>query len=244
MNHIQNIKNYLQTVGISSFREIIYNPDYEELYVEEMRRGLIGAEQAFMTESGAVAVHTGEFTGRSPKDKYFVYDQTTANTVWWNDGDKNKNDNKPITPAVWNHLKQLACDHLGGARLFVIDAWCGADPHSRIGVRFVMEIAWQAHFVKNMFIPLSPEEMEGFDPDFLVINASRCVNPDWQQQGLNSENFVAFNLTEKIQLIGGTWYGGEMKKGMFCVMNYLLPRRGIASMHCSANMGDAANLLI
>ncbi|HBR2829119.1 TPA: phosphoenolpyruvate carboxykinase (ATP) [Klebsiella pneumoniae] len=238
MNHIQNIKNYLQTVGISSFREIIYNPDYEELYVEEMRRGLIGAEQAFMTESGAVAVHTGEFTGRSPKDKYFVYDQTTANTVWWNDGDKNKNDNKPITPAVWNHLKQLACDHLGGARLFVIDAWCGADPHSRIGVRFVMEIAWQAHFVKNMFIPLSPEEMEGFDPDFLVINASRCVNPDWQQQGLNSENFVAFNLTEKIQLIGGTWYGGEMKKGMFCVMNYLLPRRGIASMHCSANMGE------
>lgn len=238
MQQYSHIVDYLRGAGLHTVSEIVYNPDYEQLFLEETRRGLIGSEQAVVTETGAVAVSTGEFTGRSPKDKYFVHDATTADTLWWNDGGNNRNDNKPITPEVWAHLKQLAFTQLNGSRLFVVDAWCGADMHSRIGVRFVMEIAWQAHFVTNMFIPLRPEEVDNFKPDFLVVNASRCVNPDWQEQGLNSENFVAFNLSEKMQLIGGTWYGGEMKKGLFSIMNYLLPRRGIASMHCSANVGQ------
>lgn len=238
MQQYSHIVDYLRGAGLHTVSEIVYNPDYEQLFLEETRRGLIGSEQAVVTETGAVAVSTGEFTGRSPKDKYFVHDATTADTLWWNDGGNNRNDNKPITPEVWAHLKQLAFTQLNGSQLFVVDAWCGADMHSRIGVRFVMEIAWQAHFVTNMFIPLRPEEVDNFKPDFLVVNASRCVNPDWQEQGLNSENFVAFNLSEKMQLIGGTWYGGEMKKGLFSIMNYLLPRRGIASMHCSANVGQ------
>jgi len=232
------IADALRRAGIEPIADIVYNPDYEQLYLEETRRGLIGPEQTVVTETGAVAVKTGEFTGRSPKDKYFVQDETTAETIWWNDGANNKNDNKPISQEVWADLKQRAFNQLANTRLFVVDAWCGADTKSRIGVRFVMEIAWQAHFVKNMFIPLAAEEIDDFEPDFLVVNASRCVNPDWEQQGLNSENFVAFNMTEKIQLIGGTWYGGEMKKGLFCIMNYLLPRRGIASMNCSANVGE------
>lgn len=237
-----NIIHYLDEIGINAVDEVVYNPDYARLFGEETRADLDERERVVLTDSGAVNINTGEFTGRSPKDKYFVYDSTTANTLWWNDGMQNKNDNKPITPGIWQHFKNLATEQLSGKRLYVIDAWCGATKESRLGVRFVTEVAWQAHFVKNMFIPISRAEEDVFNPDFLVINASKCTNPQWQSQGLNSENFVAFNMSEKIQLIGGTWYGGEMKKGLFSVMNYLLPQADIASMHCSANVGNQGDV--
>ncbi|MGQ8363968.1 phosphoenolpyruvate carboxykinase (ATP) [Glaciecola sp. 1036] len=236
------LKDALKDYNIITNAEIVYNPDYETLYKETTDLGLSGFEKGVDTESGAVCVHTGKFTGRSPKDKYIVKDQTTENTIWW--GDKGQNDNKPISQEVWNDLKQLVTNQLSGKRLFVVDAFCGADVATRLAVRFVTEVAWQAHFVTNMFITPSAEELENFTPDFVVMNGAKTTNPDWQKHGLNSENFVAFNLTEKIQLIGGTWYGGEMKKGMFSMMNYYLPLQGIASMHCSANVGEQGDVAI
>lgn len=224
----------LSVYGIKDVEEVVYNPSYELLFEEETKAGLTGYEKGLVTESGAVAVDTGIFTGRSPKDKYIVRDDTTRDTVWWSD--QGKNDNKPIEQDVWNDLKALVTQQLSTKRLFVVDTFCGANANTRIKVRFITEVAWQAHFVKNMFIRPSDEELATYEPDFVVMNGAKCTNPDWQKHGLNSENFVAFNLTEKIQLIGGTWYGGEMKKGMFSYMNYLLPLQGIASMHCSANV--------
>ncbi|MGL4715749.1 MAG: phosphoenolpyruvate carboxykinase (ATP), partial [Aeromonas sp.] len=199
-------------------------------------------ERGVVTEMGAVNVNTGIFTGRSPKDKYIVKDATTQDTVWWSD--QGKNDNKAISPAVWSDLKALVTKQLSGKRLFVIDGFCGANPDTRLSVRIITEVAWQAHFVKNMFIRPSDDELNSFKPDFVVMNGAKCTNPNWKEQGLNSENFVAFNMTEKMQLIGGTWYGGEMKKGMFSMMNYFLPLRGIASMHCSANVGQDGDVAI
>ena len=228
--------------GISDIKEIVRNPSYDQLYEEELNPDLVGYERGVVTKLGAINVKTGVFTGRSPKDKYLVLDDTTRDTVWWSDG--GKNDNKPITPAVWNDLKELVVKELSGKRLFVIDGFCGANPDSRLAVRIITEVAWQAHFAKNMFIRPSEEELVGFEPDFVVLNGSETVNPNWKEHGLNSENFVAFNLTEKMQVIGGTWYGGEMKKGLFSVMNYLLPLRGIASMHCSANVGKDGDVAI
>lgn len=231
----------LSQYGITDVEEVIYNPSYEFLYQEETNPELEGYEKGVVTESGAVAVDTGIFTGRSPKDKYIVRDDTTRDTVWWSD--QGKNDNKPIDQDSWNHLKSLVTNRLSGKRLFVMDTICGANENSSLKVRFIMEVAWQAHFVKNMFIRPTDEQLENFEPDFIVMNGAKSTNPDWQEMGLNSENFIAFNLSEKVQLIGGTWYGGEMKKGMFSMMNYLLPLRGMASMHCSANVGkdgDAA----
>ncbi|MDA1369904.1 MAG: phosphoenolpyruvate carboxykinase (ATP) [Proteobacteria bacterium] len=225
----------LTQYGITDVEEVYYNPSYEFLFEQEMDPALQGYERGQLTESGAVAVDTGIFTGRSPKDKYLVRDDTTRDTVWWSD--QGKNDNKPIDPGTWNHLKDLVTNRLSGKRLYVMDTICGANTDSHLKVRFIMEVAWQAHFVKNMFIRPSEEELSGFEPDFIVMNGAKCTNPDWQELRLNSENFVAFNLTEKMQLIGGTWYGGEMKKGMFSMMNYLLPLNGMASMHCSANVG-------
>lgn len=224
----------LSVYGIGGVTEISHNPSYEELYAEETRDGLSGYEAGVVTASGAIAVDTGKFTGRSPKDKYIVRDDTTRDTLWW--ADQAENDNKAISEAVWQDLKKVVVDQLSGKRLFVVDAFCGANADTRLSVRFVTEVAWQAHFVTNMFIRPTAAELETFTPDFVVMNGARATNPDWQAHGLNSENFVAFNLTEKMQLIGGSWYGGEMKKGMFSVMNYLLPMRGIASMHCSANV--------
>jgi phosphoenolpyruvate carboxykinase (ATP) len=229
------IHTYLASIGITNPTDVIYNPDYDTLYAEETASGLTGFERGVVTELGAVNVLTGEYTGRSPKDKYITMDDITRDTLWWNG--EIKNDNKPITPEVWNKLKQTATEQLTGKRLFVIDAFCGANPDTRLNVRFVMEVAWQAHFVKNMFIRPSAEELADFTPDFVVVNASKTGFADYAAHGLNSETFIAFNLTENMQIIGGSWYGGEMKKGMFSLMNYLLPRRGIASMHCSANMG-------
>ena len=232
----------LTQYGIVDASEIVYNPSYEFLYEEEMSPGLKGFERGKLTESGAVAVDTGIFTGRSPKDKYLVRDDTTRNTVWWSD--QGKNDNKPISKEIWGDLKSLVTNRLSGKRLYVMDTICGANEDSHLNVRFIMEVAWQAHFVKNMFIRPSEEQLIDFEPDFVVMNGAKCTNPNWEEQGLNSENFVAFNLTEKIQLIGGTWYGGEMKKGIFSIMNYLLPLQGMASMHCSANIGHNGSTAI
>lgn len=236
--------NELEQYGIRDAAEIIYNPSYDLLFDEETRPGLTGYEHGVVTTSGAVAVDTGIFTGRSPKDKYLVRDDLTRDTVWWADQGKGKNDNKPLSQDTWNSLKHLITNQLSGKRLFVVDAFCGANADTRLKVRFITEVAWQAHFVKNMFIRPNENELHDFEPDFIVMNGAKCVNPDWQSQGLNSENFVAFNLSERIQLIGGTWYGGEMKKGMFSIMNYLLPLQGIASMHCSANVGEKRDVAI
>lgn len=232
----------LANYGIHNPQEILYNPDYDTLFKEETRPELTGYDIGQVTCSGAVAVDTGIFTGRSPKDKYFVKDDTTRDTLWWSD--QGNNDNKPIAPEIWQSLKSLVGEQLSGKRLFVNDLYCGADPASRISVRFVTEVAWQSHFVKNMFIRPTELALENFEPDFVVLNGSKTSNPHWKDQGLNSENFVAFNMTEGMQLIGGTWYGGEMKKGIFSVMNYLLPQKGIASMHCSANIGTEGDTAI
>ncbi|MGG4664565.1 phosphoenolpyruvate carboxykinase (ATP) [Providencia vermicola] len=234
----------LEKYGIHDVAEVVYNPSYELLFTEETKPGLEGYERGTVTTLGAVAVDTGIFTGRSPKDKYIVRDDVTRDTVWWADQGKGKNDNKPMSQEVWSDLKHIVTEQLSGKRLFIIDAFCGANADTRLKVRFITEVAWQAHFVKNMFIRPSDEELVGFEPDFIVMNGAKCTNPNWKAQGLNSENFVAFNLTERMQLIGGSWYGGEMKKGMFSMMNYLLPLKGIASMHCSANVGEKGDVAI
>ncbi|MCG3469322.1 phosphoenolpyruvate carboxykinase (ATP) [Xenorhabdus bovienii] len=234
----------LAVYGICDVSEIVYNPSYELFFSEETQPSLQGYERGTLTHLGAVAVDTGIFTGRSPKDKYIVRDDVTCDTVWWADQGKGKNDNKPLSQETWSQLKGLVTQQLSGKRLFVVDAFCGANADTRLKVRFITEVAWQAHFVKNMFIRPSDEELVNFTPDFIVMNGAKCTNSQWKEQGLNSENFVAFNLTERMQLIGGTWYGGEMKKGMFSMMNYLLPLKGIASMHCSANVGEEGDVAI
>lgn len=234
----------LEKYGIQNVTEIIYNPSYDLLYDEALNESLEGYERGQLSELGAVNVMTGEFTGRSPKDKYIVKDSVTADTVWWN-SEKAVNDNKPISQDTWNALKENTIQQLSGKKLYVVDAFCGANEDSRLKVRFIMEVAWQAHFVKNMFIRPSKTELENFgEPDFIVMNGSKTSFKDYAAHGLNSEVYVAFNLTEKIQLIGGTWYGGEMKKGMFSIMNYYLPLKGMASMHCSANKGAAGDVAV
>jgi phosphoenolpyruvate carboxykinase (ATP) len=234
----------LLAYGISDVKEIVYQPSFELLFVEETKSGLSKAEKGILTKSGAISVDTGIFTGRSPKDKYVVADAKTKNTVWWKTDKSSVSDNKLVTPEIWNHCKSLAQTQLTGKRLFVVDCYCGANKNTRINVRFIMEVAWQAHFVKNMFIRPEEDELKSFKPDFIVLMASKCINPDWKEQGLNSENFVMFNLTENMLIVGGTWYGGEMKKGIFSVMNYYLPLKGIASMHCSANVGPDGDTAI
>ncbi len=234
----------LSKYGIHDVKEIVYNPSYEMLFNEEMNPELTGFEKGKLTKLGAVSVDTGIFTGRSPKDKYIVMDENTKDTVWWT-SEQAKNDNKPISPEVWASLKKCVADQLSNKRLFVMDTFCGANPDTRMKVRFIVEVAWQAHFVKNMFIRPTEEELETYgEPDFVVLTGSLTTNPNWKEQGLNSENFVAFNITERMQVIGGTWYGGEMKKGMFSMMNYFLPLKGIASMHCSANKGKDGDVAI
>lgn len=225
----------LTRYGISGVTEILHNPSYDQLFGEETDPSLTGYEKGQLTETGAVNVMTGEYTGRSPKDKFFVMDDTTRDTIWWTT-DEYKNDNKPVTQQTWNELKKIAMNELSGKKLYVVDAFCGANENSRLKLRFIMEVAWQAHFVKNMFIRPTDEELANFgEPDFVVVNASKAKVENYKELGLNSETAVVFNLTEKMQIIINTWYGGEMKKGMFSYMNYLLPLRGIASMHCSAN---------
>ncbi|MCP4469371.1 MAG: phosphoenolpyruvate carboxykinase (ATP) [Gammaproteobacteria bacterium] len=232
----------LTTYGIHDTTEVIYNPGFDTLFAEETAAGLQGFEVGTLTESGAIAVDTGDFTGRSPMDKYLVRDDTTRDQIWWSD--QGENDNHPIDSDTWVKLRQLVTDQLRGKRLFVVDTFCGANPDSRLKVRFVTEVAWQAHFVSNMFIRPSSEELADYVPDFVVLNGSKTSNPDYRAMDMNSENFIAFNMTEGIQIIGGTWYGGEMKKGMFSMMNYLLPLRGMPSMHCSANVGEEGDVAI
>ena len=234
----------LSSYGIKNVKEIIYNPSHEQLYEEELKDGLKGYEKGVITELGAVNVMTGVFTGRSPKDKYLVKDDTSKNTVWWTTP-TSPNDNKPVSIDVWNDLKETTVKQLSNKKLYVVDAFCGANPDSRLKVRFIVEVAWQAHFVKNMFIRPTEEELANYgEPDFVSINASKTVNPKWKEHGLNSDVYTVFNLTEKIHVVGGTWYGGEMKKGIFAMMNYYLPLKGMAAMHCSANVGKNGDVAI
>ncbi|NQU88264.1 MAG: phosphoenolpyruvate carboxykinase (ATP) [Mariniphaga sp.] len=230
--------------GINDVQEIVYNPSYEQLFEEEMNPALEGFEKGQLTELDAVNVMTGIFTGRSPKDKYIVKDDTTKDTMWWTTPES-PNDNKPVTTEVWNDLKENTVKQLTGKRLFVMDTFCGANEDSRLKVRFIMEVAWQAHFVKNMFIRPTDEELVNYgEPDFVSLNASKTINEKWQEHGLNSEVYTVFNLTEKMHVVGGSWYGGEMKKGIFAMMNYYLPLKGMAAMHCSANVGKIGDVAI
>ena len=224
----------LEKYGITGTTEVVYNPTYEQLFEAEMNPALEGFEKGQLTELGAVNVMTGIYTGRSPKDKFIVMDENSKDTVWWT-SDEFKNDNHPMSESTWSVVKDLAVKELSNKKLYVVDAFCGANADTRMNVRFIVEVAWQAHFIKNMFIVPTAEELETFEPDFVVYNASKAKVENFKELGLNSETCVAFNITSREQVILNTWYGGEMKKGMFSMMNYYLPLKGIASMHCSAN---------
>ncbi len=224
----------LTKYGIVGTTEIVHNPSYEVLFAEETKAELTGFDKGQETELGAVNVMTGVYTGRSPKDKFIVDDAQSHDNVWWTSEDY-KNDNKPMSEATWAVVKDIALKELSNKRLFVVDAFCGTNPDTRIAVRFIVEVAWQAHFVTNMFIQPTAEELENFEPNFVIYNASKAKVENYKELGLNSETCVAFNTTSREQVILNTWYGGEMKKGMFSMMNYFLPLQGIASMHCSAN---------
>ena len=224
----------LTQYGITGSTVIAHNPSYEQLFAEETKAGLDGYEKGQNTELDAVNVMTGVYTGRSPKDKFIVMDENSKDTVWWTSDDY-KNDNKPITEEAWAALKDIAKKELSNKNLYVVDCFCGANADTRMAVRFIVEVAWQAHFVTNMFIQPTAEELANFEPNFVVYNASKAKVENWKELGINSETCVAFNITSREQVIINTWYGGEMKKGMFSMMNYYLPLQGIASMHCSAN---------
>ena len=234
----------LTKYGITGVKEIIYNPSYELLFKEEMKPELTGYDKGQLTELGAVNVMTGVYTGRSPKDKFWVMDDKSRDTIWWT-SDEYKNDNKPCSQETWEELKKLARKELSDKKLYVVDGFCGANANTRIKVRFIMEVAWQAHFVRNMFIRPTEEELANFgEPDFVVLTASKAKVENYKELGLNSETAVVFNITEKMQIILNTWYGGEMKKGLFSYMNYLLPLKGIAAMHCSANTNEKGETAI
>ena len=224
----------LSRYGITGTTEIVHNPSYEFLYEEETKAGLEGFDKGQLTELGAVNVMTGVYTGRSPKDKFIVMDEQSKNTVWWT-SEEYKNDNHPASEETWEVVKKIAQKELSGKRLFVVDAYCGANKDTRMAVRFIVEVAWQAHFIRNMFIKPSEEELKCFEPDFVVYNASKAKVENYKELGLNSETAVVFNISSREQVIINTWYGGEMKKGIFSMMNYYLPLKGIAAMHCSAN---------
>ena len=224
----------LTKYGISGTTEIVYNPSYEQLFEDETKTDLEGYEKGVNTELDAVNVMTGIYTGRSPKDKYIVMDENSKDTVWWTSEDY-KNDNHPMSEETWKTVKEIAVNELCNKKLYVVDAFCGANKDTRMAIRFIMEVAWQAHFVKNMFIQPTEEELKNFEPTFVIYNASKAKVENYKELGLNSETCVAFNITSHEQVIINTWYGGEMKKGMFSMMNYYLPLQGIASMHCSAN---------
>ncbi|MDR1951420.1 MAG: phosphoenolpyruvate carboxykinase (ATP), partial [Bacteroidales bacterium] len=234
------LREYLEKIGITDTKKIYHNPSYLTLYRHETNPNLTGFDKGYKTETGAVAVKTGEFTGRSPRDRFIVEDETSKKNIWW-DGKINR----PVSRDVWDELKNLSLNHLSHKPLYVVDAFCGTNLNSRTKVRFIMEVAWQAHFVTNMFVRPSRYDLEHFgEPDFVVLNSSKTSNRNWEKHGLNSSTYVLFNLTENMQIIGGSWYGGEMKKGLFSMMNYYLPLRGIASMHCSANVGEDGDVAI
>ena len=224
----------LEQYGITGIKEVVYNPSYEQLFKDEMDPSLEGFEKGQLTELDAVNVMTGIYTGRSPKDKFIVMDENSKDTVWWT-SDEFKNDNKPASQEAWDACKALAVKELSNKKLYVMDVFCGTNPDSRMAVRFIMEVAWQAHFVKNMFIQPTEEELKNFKPDFVSYNAAKAKVENYKELGLNSETAAIFNITSREQVILNTWYGGEMKKGLFSMMNYFLPLKGMASMHCSAN---------
>ena len=224
----------LTKYGITGTTEIVYNPSYDQLFDEETKADLEGFEKGRVSELGAVDVMTGIYTGRSPKDKFIVMDENSKDTVWWT-SEEYPNDNHPASQEAWAAVKDIAKKELSNKKLYVVDAFCGAAGHKRMAVRFIVEVAWQAHFVTNMFVNPTKEELENFEPDFVVYNASKAKVTNYAELGLHSETAVMFNITSREQVIVNTWYGGEMKKGMFSMMNYFNPRRGIASMHCSAN---------
>ena len=234
MSKTEEIKKALESYGIKDVKEVVYNPSYEELFKDETAPSLEGFEKGVETELAAVNVMTGVYTGRSPKDKFIVLDENSKDTVWWTT-EEYKNDNKPASEEAWKAVKELAIEELSGKKLYVVDGFCGANADTRMAVRFIVEVAWQAHFVTNMFIRPTAEELKDFKPDFIVYNASKAKLTNYKELGLNSETAVVFNITSREQVIINTWYGGEMKKGMFSMMNYFLPLKGIASMHCSAN---------
>ncbi len=234
----------LSKYGIHNVEKIYYNLSYDELFKHETDPSLEGYEKGFVTNLGAVTVDTGIFTGRSPKDKYIVKDSITNDTIWWADKDKKSSDNNPISEDTWNHLLDISQKQLSQKKLYVMDAFCGANENTRINIRVITEVAWAAHFVKNMFIRPTEEELQDFEPDFVMLHACKAVNEDWEKYNLNSEIYVAFNLKERMAVVGGTWYGGEIKKGFFSIMNYYLPLQKIASMHCSANMGKNGDTAI
>jgi len=228
----------LNAWGIGQISQLFYNPSFDDLFSHETDPRLQGYERGTVSTLGAVAVDTGKFTGRSPKDKYVVLDESTKNTVWWADGKGSGSDNKPLSKEAWAHLKELSVKELNGKKLYVMDGFCGANKDTRLSVRLVTEVAWMAHFFKNMFILPTAQELKNFKPDWTILNACKTTCADFAQYGLRSEVFVAFNIAERMTVIGGTWYGGEIKKGIFSIMNYFLPLKGIGSFHCSANRGQ------
>lgn len=234
----------LSGYGITDVAACYHNLSFEELFAHETAGDLSGYDKAFVTNLGAVTVDTGVFTGRSPKDKYIVDEPQNRGNIWWAGPGRKGSDNKPISEAVWADLYKNSTKQLSGKKVYVQDAFCGANPDTRIAIRIITEVAWFAHFVKNMFIRPSAEELENFKPDFVTVHACKTTDPAWKEHKLNSEVYVAFNLKEKVCVIGGTWYGGEVKKGFFSIMNYYLPLKGIAAMHCSANMGEKGDTAI
>lgn len=239
------LRKELETYGINDVNNIFYNLSYRELFNHETKEGLEGFERAYLTSTDALTVDTGEFTGRSPKDKYIVKEESSENNVWWAQaGGRKSSDNKAISPELWEKLYGLGSEQLSKKDLYVQDGFVGANSNTRICIRVITEVAWQAHFVKNMFIRPTGEELKEFKPDFVLLNACKTTCKDFEKEGMNSEVFVAFHLGLKRAVIGGTWYGGEMKKGLFSVMNYFLPLNGMASMHCSANMGKDGDTAI
>lgn len=247
--NMEKIVADLKSYGITHAEKIYHNPSYELLFEHEMDPSLEGYDKGQLTKLGAVNVMTGRFTGRSPKDKYIVMDDKSKDTVWWA-SPNNKSDNKPVDQQTWKYCYDLGARELSGKTLYIVDGYAGANEDTRLKVRFILEVAWQAHFVKNMFIRPPEDEVEDFEPDFVVLNAAKTTNPNWKNMKrtdgvpFNSEVFVVFNLSEGRAVIGGSWYGGEMKKGIFSIMNYYLPLKGIAAMHCSANVGEKGDTAI
>ena len=242
--NIDKIKAALASYGIPTVKEVYYNLSYDELFEHETDPDLVGYERGFETDTGAVAVDTGIFTGRSPKDKFIVEEETSKDNIWWKNPQRKASDNKPVSEENWKKIYAVGIKELDGRTLYVQDGYAGANEDTRLRIRVVTEVAWMAHFVKNMFIRPSEEELEDFEPDFVMLNACETTDPDWKEHGLHSEVFAVFNLKEKRAVVGGTWYGGEIKKGIFSIMNYYLPLRGIAAMHCSANMGSDGDTAI
>lgn len=233
--NLDKIREDLKSYGIDDVRELNYNLSYDELFEHEIHPHNEGFAKGIVTDRGAVAVDTGIFTGRSPKDKYIVEEETSKDNIWWRNELRTSSDNKPLSEDKWEYLYDLSADHLSGKKIYVQDGYAGANEDTRLKIRVITEVAWMAHFVKNMFIRPTEEELEDFEPDFVMLNACRAVNLRWKEMNMNSEVYTVFNLKEKRAVVGGTWYGGEIKKGFFSVMNYYLPLQGIASMHCSAN---------